>query len=66
MIEIMNSDISGNYQLAGNSNDEAKLTGVPLTIANNKVIKTIATGSIFLNVETRKVKFYDRESNEWK
>ena len=66
MIEIMSSNISGVYSLAGNSNDETKLTGIPLTLGNGKIIKTITTGSTFLNVDTRKVKFYDRESNEWK
>ena len=63
MIEIMGSDINGVYSLSGNSNDEVNnLTGIPLKIGNGKILRTITTGSTFLNVETRKVKFFDKEN----
>ena len=42
------------------------LTGVPLTIYSGTVIKSLVTGSTFLNVDTKEVKIYDRESNSWK
>ena len=64
MIEVNDKNLYGVYALAGNSNDI--LTGVPLTISNGIVIKSIVTGSTFLNVDTKEVKIYDRESNSWK
>ena len=65
MIEIMESNINGVYNLSGNSNDEINLTGIPLELSNGKILKNITTGSTFLNVETRNIKFFDKESNEW-
>lgn len=65
MIEIMETNVYGIYNFAGNSKDEIALTGAPLTV-NGKIIKALTTGSSFLNVDTKKVKFYDRESNEWR
>ena len=64
MIEVNDKNLYGVYALAGNSNDI--LTCVPLTISNGTVIKSIVTGSTFLNVETKEIKIYDRESNSWK
>lgn len=64
MIEINDKNVYGVYALAGNSNDT--LTGIPLTASNGTVINFMTTGSTFLNVETKEVKIYDRESNSWK
>ena len=64
MIEVNDKNLYGVYALAGNSNDI--LTGVPFTTYNGTVIKSLVTGSTFLNVDTKEVKIYDRESNSWK
>ena len=64
MIEINDKNIYVVYSLACNST--GILTGVPLTIYNGTVIKSLVTGSTFLNVDTKEVKIYDRESNSWK
>ena len=41
MIEIMESNINGVYNLSGNSNDEINLTGIPLELSNGKILKNI-------------------------